>query len=74
MKTADQLREIVGQETVPPLWIYVTKDQIPVLEKAARDLDSAAEAQQAAFDPENQPSQFGTKLIDSSLPPTGEQK
>lgn len=47
--TAKQLREIVGQETEPPLWIYVTKDQVPILERAASDLDGAAEARQAAF-------------------------
>lgn len=33
------LREIIGQETKPPLWIYVTKDQIPVLEAIATRLD-----------------------------------
>lgn len=49
MTTAEQLREIVGQETIPPLWIYVTKDQVPVLEKAASDLDAAEEARQQAF-------------------------
>jgi hypothetical protein len=49
MTTADRLREIMGQETKPPLWIYVTKDQVPVLEKAARDLDEATEAKTDAF-------------------------
>jgi hypothetical protein len=32
---AASLREIVGQETEPPLWIYVTKDQVPTLLAAA---------------------------------------
>jgi hypothetical protein len=38
---ADELRQIAGQDTTPPLWIYVTKDQIPTLTKAADALDSA---------------------------------
>ena len=38
---ANQLREIAGQETTPPLWIYVTKDQVPVLTRAADTLESA---------------------------------
>jgi len=33
------LREIIGQETTPPLWIYVTKEQIPILEAIADRLD-----------------------------------
>jgi len=40
----DKLREIIGQETEPPLWIYVTKAQIPTLEQAAVILDKAEEA------------------------------
>lgn len=38
---AAKLREIVGQETEPPLWIYVTKDQVPDLLRAAELLESA---------------------------------
>lgn len=49
MTTADKLREIAGQDTTPPLWIYVTKDQVPTLTQAACELDCAAEAQKAAF-------------------------
>ncbi len=49
MNTADHLREIVGQETKPPLWIYVTKDHIPMLERAAAELENANEAAKAAF-------------------------
>ncbi len=41
---AAQLREIAGQDTEPPLWIYVTKAQVPVLTKAADELDRAQEA------------------------------
>lgn len=41
MTLADQLREIAGQETTPPLWIYVTKDQVPTLLRAADELDRA---------------------------------
>jgi hypothetical protein len=37
---AVKLREIVGQETDPPLWIYVTKDQIPDLLRAADLLEA----------------------------------
>ena len=40
----DRLREIIGQETEPPLWIYVTKDQVPILEQAAAALDNAEAA------------------------------
>jgi hypothetical protein len=43
-KIADKLREIVGQETEPPLWIYVTKDQVPFLTSAAAQLDAADNA------------------------------
>jgi hypothetical protein len=49
MNTADRLREIAGQDTTPPLWIYVTKDQVPVLTSAAAELDSAADQRQQAF-------------------------
>lgn len=38
---AAKLREIVGQETIPPLWIYVTKEQIPVLLRAAELLEAS---------------------------------
>jgi hypothetical protein len=37
----DTLREIAGQETDPPLWIYVTREQIPALLRAAAALDAA---------------------------------
>jgi len=40
----DHLRAIIGQKTEPPLWIYVTKDQIPMLERAAAALDAADDA------------------------------
>jgi hypothetical protein len=40
----DKLRDIVGQETEPPLWIYVTKDQVPLLTRAAAELDTAENA------------------------------
>lgn len=49
MTTAQQLREIVGQETEPPLWIYVTKAQVPILERAAQELDSVEAERQSAF-------------------------
>jgi hypothetical protein len=49
MNTAEKLREIVGQETTPPLWIYVTKDQVPVLERAADELDGVSSACEQAF-------------------------
>ena len=41
---AEKLREIAGQETIPPLWIYVTKEQIPTLTKAAERLDQLEHA------------------------------
>lgn len=44
MTLADKLREIAGQDTTPPLWIYVTKDQVPTLTDAADALDKAADA------------------------------
>lgn len=44
MTLADQLREIAGQDTTPPLWIYVTKDQVPTLTQAAAELDRAQDA------------------------------
>jgi hypothetical protein len=49
MTTAEKLREIAGQDTTPPLWIYVTKDQVPTLEQAAAELDRAKDERTQAF-------------------------
>jgi septal ring factor EnvC (AmiA/AmiB activator) len=41
---AEMLRTIAGQDTTPPLWIYVTKEQIPALTAAADRIDQLEHA------------------------------
>ena len=47
--TARKLREIIGQETTPPLWIYVTKDHVSILERAAQEIEDADKHRRQGF-------------------------